>query len=545
MREVVSPRGFSGLSRNALASGLRVDRRSEPDASAFRLIVAYRLPLWPDANWRLQLPPMSASESQRVFPTPHRESGLRYVIESLVSLALAVCLVRSFVVEGYIISTGSMAPYLLGFHKQVVCPDCRLPFAVGVPVDSEAETNGPVACPNCGQAYIDLSLVPRNEGDQLLVQKFAYLFHRPKRWEVVVFQNPNQPTQAYVKRVIGLPDEEIQVRAGDLWVNGELARKNLAEQRSTRMVVSSLKYRPRNGDELRWQLESGWKTTHDGIEFDPESAAPVDDATSLMSVIYRGATPQHSGATSKTEAAQLWPTDEYAYNGLNEVTQRYRVRDLMLAMQIELHSGRGSLTWALSDGAQTFAVSLAAGERELRLFIDGVEEPEQRVQLSGSMWQRKRLVEMSLFDRQLLFALDGEVIFQRPLEPLVLPAKNGGDAAKTLVLEDALPVQFGARNLHVSVSDLTLYRDVYYTRGDGRHGVNEPYRLSSDEYFFLGDNSPVSLDSRSWTNAVVRDHMLIGKPFLVHLPSRPGRVKLGSAEWHIRVPDWGRIRYIR
>ena len=167
------------------------------------------------------------------------------------------------------------------------------------------------------------------------------------------------------------------------------------------------------------------------------------------------------------------------------------------------------------------------------------------MKLSGAMWQRKRLVEMSLFDRQLLFALDGEVIFQRPLEPLVLPAKIGGDAAKTLVLEDALPVQFGARNLHVSVSDLTLYRDVYYTRGDGRHGVNEPYRLSSDEYFFLGDNSPVSLDSRSWTNAVVRDHMLIGKPFLVHLPSRPGRVKLGSAEWHIRVPDWGRIRYIR
>ena len=217
----------------------------------------------------------------------------------------------------------------------------------------------------------------------------------------------------------------------------------------------------------------------------------------------------------------------------------------MLAMQFEIHSGRGSLTWALSDGAQTFAVSLAAGERELRLFIDGVEEPEQRVKLSGSMWQRKRLVEMSLFDRQLLFALDGEVIFQRPLEPLVLPAKNGGDAAKHLVLEDAQPVRFGAQNLHVSVSDLTLYRDVYYTRGDGRHGVNEPYRLSSDEYFFLGDNSPVSLDSRSWTNAVVRDHMLIGKPFLVHLPSKPGRVKLGSAEWHIRVPDWGRIRYIR
>lgn len=470
---------------------------------------------------------------------------MRYVVESLVSLALAVCLVRSFVVEGYIISTGSMAPYLLGFHKQVVCPDCRLPFAVGVPVDTETDTNGPVACPNCGQAHIDLSLVPRNEGDQLLVQKFAYLFRRPKRWEVVVFQNPNQPTQAYVKRVIGLPGEEIQVRAGDLWINGELARKNLAEQRSTRMVVSALKYRPSDREELRWQLENGWQTTPDGFMFDPDFAAMAGDAGNRMSVTYHGTAPKHSMSSSVTDSAQLWPTDEYAYNGLNEASQRYRVRDLMLAMQIELHSGRGSMTWALSDGAQTFEVSLAAGERELRLFIDGVEEPDQRVKLSGTMWQRKRLVEMSLFDRQLLFALDGEVIYQRPLEPLVLPAKNVEDSAKNPVLEDAQPVRFDARDLHVSVSDLTLYRDVYYTRGDGRHGVNEPYRLSADEYFFLGDNSPVSLDSRSWTNAVVRDHMLIGKPFLVHLPSRPGRVKLGSAEWHIRVPDWGRIRYIR
>ncbi|MFM9965337.1 MAG: signal peptidase I [Planctomycetaceae bacterium] len=482
---------------------------------------------------------MSAAESQSVTPSPRRESGLRYIVESLVSLALAVVLVRSFLVEGYIISTGSMAPYLLGYHKQVVCPDCRLPFAVGVPVEEGTETNGPVACPNCGQAHIDLSAVPRNEGDQLLVQKFAYLLRHPKRWEVVVFQNPNRPTQAYVKRVIGLPGEEIQVRAGDVWINGELARKNLVEQRSTRMIVSSPKYQSPNSDEFRWQTESGWTVSRRGFEFKSESIAPgTDDATSPRSVTYRGTAPQSSASLSLADATQLWPTDEYAYNGLTELMQKYRVRDLMLVMQVELHSGRGEMTWTLSDGVQTFEVSLAAGERELRLLVDGVEEPDQRVKLSGSMWKRMRLVEMSLFDRQLLFALDGEVIYQRVLEPLVVRAKNSAS-------DDVSPVRFGARNLHVTVSDLTLYRDVYYTRGDARHGVNEPYALRSDEYFFLGDNSPVSLDSRSWMDAIVRDPMLIGKPFLVHLPSRPGRVKLGSAEWHIRVPDWERIRYIR
>lgn len=491
---------------------------------------------------------MPAATRQPEAASSRHESSLRYVVESLAALALAVLLVRSFAVEGYIISTGSMAPYLLGFHKQVVCPECRLPFAVGVPVDDSQDTSGPVACANCGQHQIDLGNVPRNEGDQLLVQKFAYLLRRPKRWEVVVFQNPGLPTQAYVKRVIGLPGDEIQIRAGDVWIDGELARKNLAEQRSTRLAICSYQHRPTGEVESRWKLPSRWVDrghTLESIIGQSSSSTFEDDSddSGIHWVTYRGDAPKSNGSQSQTGATQLWPTDEYAYNGLTEPNQRYRVRDLMLAMQFEMQSGRGELAWSLSDGVQTFEVRLVAGERELRLFVNGVEDSAQRVKLSGSTWKRPRLAEMSLFDRQLLFALDGEVIFQRPLVPLILPVKNDGGLAKDLVSSE--PAKFGARDLHVSVSDLTLYRDVYYTRGDERHGITEPYRLGSDEYFFLGDNSPVSLDSRSWVDAVVRDNMLIGKPFLVHLPSRPGRVKLGSAEWHIRVPDWGRIRYIR
>ena len=502
-----------------------------------------RLPLWPVVGGRLQLPAMSADARQPEASTCRHESSLRYVVESLAALALAVLLVRSFAVEGYIISTGSMAPYLLGYHKQVVCPECRCPFAVGVPVEDGHETSGPVACPNCGQQQIDLSHVPRNEGDQLLVQKFAYLLRRPKRWEVVVFQNPSQPTQAYVKRVIGLPGEEIQVRAGDVWINGGLARKNLAEQRSTRLAICSYQHRPADEDESRWKLAHPWVSHGHTLESVTGQLSSQPSENSISWVTYSGDAPKRNGSQPLAGPAQLWPTDEYAYNGLTEPSQRYRVRDLMLAMRMELHSGRGEMAWSLSDGAQTFEVRLVAGERELRLFVDGVEEPEQRTKLSGSLWQRPWLVEMSLFDRQLLFALDGEVIFQRPLEPLSLPAKNGSDTANDSDSDE--PAKFGVRDLHVSVNDLTLYRDVYYTRGDGRHGITEPYRLGPDEYFFLGDNSPVSLDSRSWADAIVSDNMLIGKPFLVHLPSRPGRVKLGSAEWHIRVPDWGRIRYIR
>ena len=102
--------------------------------------------------------------------------------------------------------------------------------------------------------------------------------------------------------------------------------------------------------------------------------------------------------------------------------------------------------------------------------------------------------------------------------------------------------RIGARNLRVSLSHVTLYRDIYYTLPDGP--VAE-YQLARGEYFVLGDNSPVSIDSRHWEHPGVPRDAFIGKPLLVHLPSRPGTLTWGGQSRRIRVPDFSRIRYIR
>ena len=150
---------------------------------------------------------MSTTPSQNSRPL----QVLRHLVDLLICLMIAVILVRSFQIEGYMISTGSMAPGLLGFHKRVVCPKCQIGFQLGVAFDKSVNRDGTpglsaelCSCPNCGESGIEVSQVPRNQGDQLLVNKGAFYFREPERWEVIVFRNPQQPTESYVKRAIGL-----------------------------------------------------------------------------------------------------------------------------------------------------------------------------------------------------------------------------------------------------------------------------------------------------------------------------------------------------
>lgn len=57
-------------------------------------------------------------------------------------------------------------------------------------------------------------------GDYTLVNKLSYRWGGLKRGDVIVFQAPDNPKADYIKRVIALPGEMVEVRGGKVWVNG-------------------------------------------------------------------------------------------------------------------------------------------------------------------------------------------------------------------------------------------------------------------------------------------------------------------------------------
>lgn len=58
--------------------------------------------------------------------------------------------------------------------------------------------------------------------DRILVDHVSYLFTRPTRGDIVVLRYPMDPSLDYVKRVIGLPGDHVQICEGFVWVNGQL-----------------------------------------------------------------------------------------------------------------------------------------------------------------------------------------------------------------------------------------------------------------------------------------------------------------------------------
>ena len=60
-----------------------------------------------------------------------------------------------------------------------------------------------------------------SDGDQLIVDKISYRFRDPKRYDIVVFPYQYEENTYYIKRIIGLPGETVQVIDGYVYIDGE------------------------------------------------------------------------------------------------------------------------------------------------------------------------------------------------------------------------------------------------------------------------------------------------------------------------------------
>lgn len=156
-----------------------------------------------------------------------RVGAQRETVEAFVVAFILALLFRAFLAEAFVIPTGSMAPTLMGAHKDLTCDRCGTRFQVGASRErADTITDLTVVagiCPNCRHVNaLDLKDESNHatfNGDRILVSKFSYAIGDPERWDVIVFKFPGNPKQNYIKRLVGLPNETLTIRHGDVYMH--------------------------------------------------------------------------------------------------------------------------------------------------------------------------------------------------------------------------------------------------------------------------------------------------------------------------------------
>ncbi len=536
-------------------------------------------------------------------PQPRQKSTSRYLIEALTALALAVTVFRTFVVEGFMISTGSMAPGLRGYHYRLECPDCRFSFAHTATEKRPGEESGTepqrVACPNCHYDHILLSGLPVNEGDQILVDKQAFEWRPPRRWDAVVFHNPQRPTETYAKRIVGLPGERVEIRDGDIYINDNLQRKGLAAQRQMRILISDSSYRPQLQDN-DWQdawtirsssASSSWERLDHGFRFDGSTTKSVDwvqfrnwvrvggsqrfqvplaewpndvplpstDAVlkydsvqkrmscrgALAAEVVRKLSELSSDQKFRSALAELFETshtrpiqDATAYNPDSDALPNV-VHDIMLEADVQPESMQNQFTVRMDDGWYAFDCLFDFSAGTVRLLLAGQDKVLREGSLPEIRFEETARIEVSTMDRQVLVAVNGETLF----EPYAYRVESTASRRSVLA-----PIQFSSQSGPLEVHRLQVYRDIHYVPGSVPAHLNEPReprQLGPGELFVLGDNTQVSVDSRHWPPGSVTMPLVIGRPLVLHLPSRRQTIAIGPLETRVRVPEPERVRLLR
>ena len=590
--------------------------------------------------------------------------AVRDTVESIwVAIVLAFVL-RAFMIEAFVIPTGSMAPRLLGRHCNLRCGTCGHEYACGLPDDGSSNSTPrtvDAGCPLCGESADGAQALP-DGGDRVLVLKYLYHFREPRPWDVVVFRNPQNNRENYIKRLIALPGESIEIIHGDIFVKAsgdspwKIRRKTPRAQRAMWHVLFDNDYRPSKdliagGAAPQWEPlpKASWKLENEGRNFAFQGG---DEPAELA---------------FRAERWHFYP--RYGYNAAR-VPDKHRFdpkidtdvdvcTDLKLALVYIPQADDSRVSLSLTTFPNHFKGQVHR-DGTVRLWHYSDDRPEKgwrdwgQAGLEPLRIGKGHRIALSHVDFRVRLWVDGKVVLastdekydadhakvrrpflQRAMDRLRDRANDVPDQTRGFVqgeiarLEAQLKQRQDDENREIRLKEphvrvtasggscelrhLALYRDVYYTaasldqdrggpllqyghdivsnagkpRQDGRRDAQRwpgiqrlgyvqpygwgvaPYPITLakhpddpdlDEFFVLGDNSPESLDGRSWVSAApslrlkdgqgvpqyqlgtVPRYNLIGKAFFVYWPAG---FRIPGLEGLPIIPNVGRMRMIR
>ncbi len=401
----------------------------------------------------------------------------------LLLLLLLVPLLRLVAIQGGIyplrIAGGSMAGAFFGPHFLVQCHDCGIVFHCGVEYVPASRL---AVCPNCGFAENRLEPAARTSGRRVVIDRWAQWTRGPTAWQAVAFTSAQDPDYLVVKRLVARGSGRLEIRDGDIFVDGQIQQKTLDQLRQMCILVHDDRFRPIRtaGLPARWhgaKADSRWHATPTGYRHDASSRAPTP-AIDWLEYTQWACWTNPAPPIARTGPAPI--VDHYAYNQNVSRNGLHPVGDIMLRCKMTLR-GIGRVVLRADDGTDRFQLELDYPEPRCRLRQNG------RVVWRGrhTGYRQPWSIEFAVCDQRVLAAINGGNLLEQPFEPTALPSRRC-----------AAPLALAAVGLPMEVESLQVYRDVYYLGPNGQRHWDAPQPLGADQWFALGDNVPVSADSR-------------------------------------------------
>jgi len=477
-------------------------------------------------------------------------------LSSLINVFILVLIFITFVMRTFIIPTGSMADTLMGAHFRLRCPQCGYkynhdfsPERYRVPANTIPKGTvqpPPTRCPNCGYYNHNPQLSLVTKGDKIFVLKYLYQFVEPKRWDVIVFNYPGDPLVNYIKRLVALPGETVEIIDGDVYIDGKISAKPPKVQNELWMTVYDNDYQPIHPMQKKFNLHY-WEQP-----FNLNNSLWTIDKDNPTAFCLDGHDGQVHTFFYDTSIGNNFRAT-YAYDDMAFYETMPYCSDLMTRLYITAAGPEATLAIALGKYGILYKGGIDLKTREM--FISRIDQDSEEILARGTVeapgFEKSVSVNFKNVDHKLVLDFGGK--------NLAYDLGPGPDDAgqRNTDIEPEVKI-IGSGNL--KIAHIAIFRDIHYTsRQNGISGkaaratLGSPLKLDEKEYFVLGDNSPISGDGRWWNvpgrgnngktfrTGIVPRQCLVGKAWVVVWPS--GYKPFEKFPFRF-IPNAGRMRFI-
>ncbi|MBI4834430.1 MAG: signal peptidase I [Planctomycetes bacterium] len=305
-------------------------------------------------------------------------------------------------------------------------------------------------------------------GDRIIADKFRLLISPIERYDVILFKYPLDRTKNFIKRVVGIPNEEIKTKYGNMYYRP----KGESEYKIAR--------KPLDIQESIWLPVWSWVPVTDSIKkrWALPSSTELYEITNNQLKLYANKSPD--GKVSLELNGDI--KDNYIGRG-GGITGEHTVTDIKIGFKCVLSGTSSAVCVKMNTFSGVFNLHLST-DQENYLEYKGkkiVSINEKLIPL------KQHLVEFLNYDKIVYIKLDGVIISEYDYNELP-------DDDYIVVSHPQITIE--AYKTEVSFRDINLYRDIYYELSP--NNSDKTQEIGGNKYFVIGDNVPNSRDSRAW-----------------------------------------------